>query len=78
MSDADRRNPTTPDRRHMLPRAGGRRETDRPGFQCPFCQHPRTRVCDSVPRPNRRGYRRRRYCVACRKKFWTFEAVDAA
>lgn len=77
----DRRHTT---RRRLIYREGGRRADDppasaiTPGFPCPACAHPRTRVSDSLPRPNRRGYRRRRVCVACGEKFWTFEAIDVA
>lgn len=70
-------------RRRLLPRDGGRRADDPgvppsvpPGFPCPFCAHPRTFVADTVPKPNRRGYRRRRECASCGKRFWTFETID--
>jgi hypothetical protein len=76
--DQDLRDPSRRDRRKLLPRQdGGRRAGDPPGFHCPFCPNKRTRVCDSTSRPNRQGYQRRRYCMDCGKKFWTFEGIDS-
>ena len=47
-------------------------------MQCPFCRAPDSRVIDS--RLGREGdvVRRRRHCDACRRRFTTYERVDAA
>lgn len=44
--------------------------------RCPFCGHPDSRVLDS--RPAREGVeiRRRRECLACRRRFTSYERVE--
>jgi transcriptional repressor NrdR len=46
-------------------------------MRCPFCQHPDDKVVDS--REGREGdaIRRRRECLACGRRFTTYERVDA-
>lgn len=43
-------------------------------MNCPFCQHPDTRVTDS--RPDSDGIRRRRECLACGQRFSTIERAE--
>jgi transcriptional repressor NrdR len=45
-------------------------------MMCPFCNHMEDRVIDS--RESREGdsVRRRRQCVACEKRFTTYERID--
>jgi transcriptional repressor NrdR len=42
-------------------------------MKCPYCNAPDTQVIDS--RPLHDGVRRRRRCLACKKRFTTIEAV---
>jgi len=46
-------------------------------MRCPFCHHPDDKVVDS--REGREGdsIRRRRECLACGRRFTTYERVDA-
>jgi transcriptional repressor NrdR len=44
--------------------------------KCPFCSHPEDKVIDS--RESREGelIRRRRECIACARRFTTYERID--
>jgi transcriptional repressor NrdR len=43
---------------------------------CPFCTHRDTRVVDSREVDGQAAIRRRRECVACGRRFTTYEKVD--
>ena len=45
-------------------------------MKCPFCNHPEDKVIDS--RESREGelIRRRRECLACERRFTTYERID--
>lgn len=43
-------------------------------MKCPFCGEENSKVIDS--RPTEDGKRRRRECLACRKRYTTFEIVE--
>ncbi len=45
-------------------------------MKCPFCKSANTRVIDSRVSKNELSIRRRRECLACRKRFTTFEIVE--
>ena len=45
-------------------------------MRCPFCSHPDTKVTDS--RESEAGIRRRRECLACGRRFTTYERVQTA
>jgi len=45
-------------------------------MHCPFCQHSDTRVIDSRVSETGDAIRRRRKCLACDKRFTTFETVE--
>ena len=44
-------------------------------MQCPFCDHPESKVTDSRPTPTG-GIKRRRECERCGLRFTTFEHVE--
>lgn len=46
-------------------------------MKCPFCGAENTRVIDSRPAEESNSIRRRRQCDACRKRFTTYEKVEA-
>lgn len=46
-------------------------------MKCPFCGKENTRVIDSRPSDDDTSIRRRRQCDACRKRFTTYENVEA-
>ncbi|MBI3291911.1 MAG: transcriptional repressor NrdR [Elusimicrobia bacterium] len=46
-------------------------------MRCPFCSHPEARVIDSRPLDSASVIRRRRTCEECRKRFTTYERVEA-
>lgn len=46
-------------------------------MRCPYCQHERTRVIDTS-HDTRGGIRRRRVCVACDRRFSTYERAVLA
>ncbi len=46
-------------------------------MRCPYCQHERTRVIDTS-HDTRGGIRRRRVCVACDRRFSTYERAILA
>lgn len=45
-------------------------------MQCPVCHHGDTRVADSRSAEDGAAIRRRRYCMACERRFTTFERVE--
>lgn len=45
-------------------------------MQCPYCGHADSRVVDT--RTTGEGIRRRRECLACRKRFTTYEQISEA
>jgi transcriptional repressor NrdR len=46
-------------------------------MKCPFCSGPESNVVDSRPTDGGGSVRRRRQCLECRKRFTTYETVDA-
>ncbi|HXF44779.1 MAG TPA: transcriptional regulator NrdR [Burkholderiaceae bacterium] len=47
-------------------------------MKCPFCQHPDTQVIDSRASDEGASIRRRRRCLACERRFTTYEKVELA
>ena len=47
-------------------------------MQCPFCGHDNDKVVDSRSTEGGRGVRRRRQCLACEKRFTTYERPEEA
>ncbi len=45
-------------------------------MKCPFCGHLDSKVVDSRPAEDGASIRRRRECLACRKRFTTFEIME--
>ena len=45
-------------------------------MQCPFCQHPNNRVLESRSAESERSIRRRRECLACDRRFTTYERIE--
>ncbi|MGH8678471.1 MAG: transcriptional regulator NrdR [Burkholderiales bacterium] len=45
-------------------------------MKCPFCKHPDTQVVDSRESEEGESIRRRRRCLACEKRFTTYETVE--
>ena len=45
-------------------------------MRCPFCSHPESKVIDSRPAEEGASIRRRRECLACRKRFTTYETLE--
>ncbi|MFN3741908.1 MAG: transcriptional regulator NrdR [Anaerolineales bacterium] len=41
-------------------------------MRCPYCDHPYSRVLDTLP-DNQGGIRRRRQCLKCKQRFTTYE-----
>jgi transcriptional repressor NrdR len=46
-------------------------------MRCPFCHHPDDRVVDSREAREGDAIRRRRECLACGRRFTTYERIDA-
>lgn len=46
-------------------------------MKCPFCGNENTRVIDSRPADENNSIRRRRLCDDCKKRFTTYEKVEA-
>ena len=46
-------------------------------MKCPACGYPDSKVVDSRPTQDLASIRRRRECLACQKRFTTFEIVEA-
>lgn len=47
-------------------------------MKCPFCRNPETKVTDSRDTDDGASIRRRRECLACGKRFTTYETVEKA
>ena len=45
-------------------------------MRCPYCGYPESRVSDSRPVEEENSIRRRRECLACGRRFTTFETVE--
>ena len=45
-------------------------------MRCPFCSHPESKVVDSRPSDEGSSIRRRRECLACHKRFTTYETME--
>src|SRR3990172_570467 len=45
-------------------------------MKCPFCGHVEDKVVDSRERKEGQSIRRRRECLACERRFTTYERVD--
>jgi transcriptional repressor NrdR len=45
-------------------------------MKCPYCGHPESKVVDSRPAEEGASIRRRRECLACQKRFTTFEIIE--
>ena len=45
-------------------------------MKCPFCGYSESRVIDSRPAEEGATIRRRRECLACQKRFTTYEIID--
>ena len=45
-------------------------------MRCPFCSHPESKVIDSRPAEEGASIRRRRECLACHKRFTTYETME--
>ena len=45
-------------------------------MKCPYCAHLESKVVDSRPSDEGASIRRRRECLACHKRFTTYEAVE--
>ena len=46
-------------------------------MRCPFCGQSESKVVDSRPADEGSSIRRRRECLACRKRFTTYETVES-
>ncbi len=45
-------------------------------MKCPVCGYPESKVIDSRPVTEANSIRRRRECLACQKRFTTFEVIE--
>ncbi|MGE5591493.1 MAG: transcriptional regulator NrdR [Bacillota bacterium] len=45
-------------------------------MNCPYCHHPDSKVLDSRPTEEGHAIRRRRECLACGRRFTTYEKVE--
>lgn len=45
-------------------------------MRCPFCQHHDLKVTDTRESGEGRSIRRRRECLACKRRFTTFETIE--
>ncbi len=46
-------------------------------MKCPYCNHPESKVVDSRPSDEGASIRRRRECLACHKRFTTYETMES-
>ncbi len=46
-------------------------------MKCPYCAHPESKVVDSRPADEGASIRRRRECLACHKRFTTYETMES-
>lgn len=47
-------------------------------MKCPLCGHIESKVLDSRPNETNESIRRRRECMACQKRFTTYETIESA
>jgi len=45
-------------------------------MKCPYCRHLEDRVVDSRPSKDNESVRRRRECLACGRRFTTYEVIE--
>jgi len=45
-------------------------------MNCPFCNHPDSKVVDSRPTDEGGSIRRRRECLSCQRRFTTYETIE--
>lgn len=45
-------------------------------MKCPVCSYTESKVIDSRPAEDNRSIRRRRECLACQKRFTTYEIIE--
>ncbi len=46
-------------------------------MKCPYCSHPESKVNDTRPTDEGESIRRRRECLACGKRFTTYENIES-
>ncbi len=46
-------------------------------MKCPYCAHPESKVVDSRPSDEGASIRRRRECLACHRRFTTYEIMES-
>ena len=46
-------------------------------MRCPYCAYPESKVIDSRPTDENNSIRRRRECIACQRRFTTYEIVES-
>ncbi len=46
-------------------------------MKCPYCSYPESKVVDSRPSDEGSSIRRRRECLACHKRFTTYETMES-
>ena len=46
-------------------------------MKCPYCAHLESKVVDSRPAEEGASIRRRRECLACHKRFTTYETMES-
>ena len=46
-------------------------------MRCPYCAYPESKVVDSRPAEDGASIRRRRECLACHKRFTTYETMES-
>ena len=46
-------------------------------MKCPFCGYEESKVIDSRPTDEGEKIRRRRECIACNKRFTTYEIIES-
>ena len=46
-------------------------------MKCPYCGYSESKVIDSRPADENSSIRRRRECLACGKRFTTYETVES-
>ena len=57
--------------------AGIERERGLDAVKCPYCGHLESKVVDSRPSDEGASIRRRRECLACHKRFTTYETMES-
>ncbi len=54
-----------------------RRRKEAISMKCPYCGHLESKVVDSRPAEEGASIRRRRECLACQKRFTTYETMES-